>query len=102
MKSVNKNVCVIGGGISGVFFAILLRKSINCKITIFERQNKILKKLLQTGNGMCNLSNEELDDPSVGVKSYNTDLILPTLEKFNLDKLIETMNSLFLYGISSI
>ena len=54
----NKEVAIIGGGASGLFCAILLKEYIsNMNVTICEAQNKVGKKILQTGNGKCNICN---------------------------------------------
>ena len=52
-------VCIIGGGISGVICAIKASK--NNDVTIIERNNTLLKKLLLTGNGRCNYFNSNMD-----------------------------------------
>ncbi len=49
-------VGIIGGGASGLFLATLLEKS-NHEIILFERNNKLGRKLLITGKGRCNLLN---------------------------------------------
>ena len=57
----NKKLAIIGGGASGLCAAIeaqFFDKSID--ITIFERNAKVGKKLLATGNGRCNFTNENL------------------------------------------
>lgn len=55
------NIAIIGGGVSGVFLSTLLKKSLpNINVTIFESNERILKKLLATGNGRCNYSNIEI------------------------------------------
>jgi len=52
---------VIGGGASGVAAAITAKKNNpTLNVTILEKQSSILKKILQTGNGRCNLSNEDI------------------------------------------
>jgi len=54
-------IAVIGGGASGIATAIYAKRI--CKdnsVTVFERGDRILKKLLATGNGRCNLSNESI------------------------------------------
>ena len=54
-------IAVIGGGASGIAAAIYAKRN-NAKnsVTVFERGDRILKKLLATGNGRCNLSNESI------------------------------------------
>ncbi len=56
-----KRLAVIGGGASG--FAAAIETSINnphINVTIFDRMPKACKKILVTGNGRCNYSNENL------------------------------------------
>ena len=53
-------ISVIGGGMSGICAAILLART-GYEVTIYERQDRIGKKILLTGNGRCNLSNEEIN-----------------------------------------
>lgn len=53
-----KRVAVVGGGASGFAAAITIaRKSKDFTVTIYERLQKSLKKILATGNGRCNLTN---------------------------------------------
>lgn len=58
MSTVNaKSVCIVGGGAAGLFAAAeLLRSGVN--VTIFEHKNETGKKLLITGKGRCNLTND--------------------------------------------
>ncbi|CDZ74493.1 Flavoprotein family protein [Peptoniphilus sp. ING2-D1G] len=49
-------VAVVGGGISGCFAAIALKRG-GVDVEIIERKDRILKKMLATGNGRCNLTN---------------------------------------------
>lgn len=54
-------VAVIGGGASGVLAALRLKfNNSDIDVTIFEKNNKPLKKLGITGNGRCNLGNEDI------------------------------------------
>ncbi|MGN0555215.1 MAG: aminoacetone oxidase family FAD-binding enzyme [Candidatus Fimenecus sp.] len=56
-----KRVAVIGGGASGFAAAITIAEKANdFTVTIYEKLQKPLKKLLATGNGRCNLTNVEL------------------------------------------
>ena len=49
---------VIGAGASGLVVSIeLLKKFGKGSVAVFDRLDRVGKKLLQTGNGQCNLSN---------------------------------------------
>ena len=54
-----KKVFIIGGGASGLTAAIKASK--NFDVTIFEKNSKLGKKILITGNGKCNYWNENQD-----------------------------------------
>ena len=49
-------IAVIGGGASGMIVAITARKS-GKEVVVLERKERILKKVLITGNGRCNITN---------------------------------------------
>jgi predicted flavoprotein YhiN len=52
------DICIIGGGASGIIAAISARmENPHATIHILEKNDKLGKKLLATGNGRCNLSN---------------------------------------------
>lgn len=64
-----KRVGVIGGGASGIMASIAAAEN-GASVVLFERKDKIGKKILATGNGRCNFSNANLsqecyytDDP---------------------------------------
>lgn len=50
------DVAVIGGGASGMMAAITAARY-GAKVTIFEKNDRVGKKLLVTGNGKCNITN---------------------------------------------
>lgn len=54
-----RRVAVIGGGAGGLCAAIAAAEA-GAAVIIYERQNRVGKKLLKTGNGRCNMSNENL------------------------------------------
>ncbi|HAV92485.1 TPA: hypothetical protein DCW38_04815 [candidate division WOR-3 bacterium] len=60
MKTVKEfDVVIIGGGAAGLFACHLLSsKGINC--AVIEKNQRVGKKLLATGNGKCNLSNKDI------------------------------------------
>lgn len=56
-----KKLAIIGAGASGLCAAIEAQKTNpDLRITIFDRMQKCGKKILATGNGRCNFTNEDL------------------------------------------
>ncbi len=51
-----RNVAVIGGGAAGMMAAYAAAKA-GCKVTLFEHNEKLGKKLFITGKGRCNVTN---------------------------------------------
>ncbi len=49
-------ICIIGGGASGMIAAIVAKRN-GASVTILERNSRIGKKILATGNGRCNYTN---------------------------------------------
>ncbi len=78
-KRMAEETAVIGGGMAGICSAILLAEA-GIKVKLFERQDRIGKKLLLTGNGRCNLSNL-----SPGAEHYLTD------DKERLERILNTL-----------
>ncbi|MBR2349202.1 MAG: aminoacetone oxidase family FAD-binding enzyme [Clostridia bacterium] len=74
------DVVIIGGGISGMVCAITAARR-GKSVAILEKNDKIGKKLLATGNGKCNLANA---DSTVG--KYNTSFVDKILEQYPLEK----------------
>lgn len=52
-------IAIIGGGASGMLGAIIASRN-GAEATIYERMNRIGRKILATGNGRCNLTNVNL------------------------------------------
>lgn len=56
-----KHLAIIGAGASGICAALEAhRESTNIDITVFEKLPKAAKKILATGNGRCNFTNQNL------------------------------------------
>jgi predicted Rossmann fold flavoprotein len=60
-----QELAVVGGGASGAFAALAAaqtaeKKKIKVHIRIYEAADRVLKKILITGNGRCNLSNTDM------------------------------------------
>ncbi len=90
-----KDVVIIGGGASGLMCAITAKqKNKNISVAIIEKNDRIGKKLLSTGNGRCNLTNKNISlDNYCGsfkkqlkniLNEYNTDYILEFFKKLGL------------------
>lgn len=56
----NKNIAVIGGGAAGLTAAISAARR-GANVTIYERCDRVAKKILATGNGRCNMTNINAD-----------------------------------------
>ena len=52
------NVCIIGGGASGMAAAIYIKEKMpDLNVLLLEKKDVLGKKLSVTGNGRCNISN---------------------------------------------
>ena len=51
-------IAVIGGGAAGMMAAITAAR-LGAEVTIYERNDRVGKKILSTGNGKCNFSNRD-------------------------------------------
>lgn len=57
-----KKIAIIGAGASGLIASIISSKAnSNIKIVVYEKNEKIGKKILATGNGRCNITNREIN-----------------------------------------
>lgn len=75
-------IIIIGGGASGIYLSLLL-KDYGHDVAILESKDRILKKLLTTGNGRCNISNNSsLAGNPVMYSSHNKNYSFPPLQKY--------------------
>jgi hypothetical protein len=79
--STKKTIAIIGAGASGLFSSILLARK-GFSVIVFEKNNKVGKKLLATGNGRCNVTNQNISLKNFYSNS-NISMIKNTLENFN-------------------
>ncbi|OFI05370.1 ferredoxin--NADP reductase [Clostridium acetireducens DSM 10703] len=84
-------VLVIGGGAAGIIAAITAKDN-NCNVAILEKNDRIAKKILITGNGRCNISNSCIDFSRY--HSNNIDFFNTVLNTFNLKNTIDFFESL--------
>ena len=66
------DICVIGGGASGIAAAIAANmENPDASICIVEKKDKIGRKLLATGNGRCNFTNASCENVSETLGFFN-------------------------------
>ena len=56
-----QTVAIIGGGASGMIAALTASENKENQILLFEKEDRVGRKILSTGNGRCNLSNSNAD-----------------------------------------
>lgn len=84
MKS-NRKVAVIGGGASGMAAAITAKKH-GAQVVLFEKNDRVGKKILATGNGKCNLGNLTLSEEQYYCK--DREKLQKLLQKFSVEDTI--------------
>ena len=55
-----KKIAIIGAGASGMTAAIQAAR-MGARVTVYERNDRVGRKILSTGNGKCNFSNEKMN-----------------------------------------
>ena len=91
-------VLVIGGGASGMMAALTASEDPNNKVTLLERQSRVGRKLLATGNGRCNLSNIHAD-PS-HYYGENPDFVHNALTAFSAEDTLQFFRHLGLLTVT--
>ncbi len=89
---------VIGGGASGMMAALAAAQKEENRVLLFERQGRVGKKLLATGNGRCNLSNRNM-----GQTHYHgdaADFSQPALTAFSVEQTLSFLEGLGLYTVT--
>lgn len=75
-------IAIIGGGASGLTAAIAAKRANpRAQVTLFERNDRVGKKILSTGNGRCNISNCDLSPKHY--HSTQPELLRPILVLFD-------------------
>lgn len=82
-----RSVCVAGGGASGMMAAIAAARA-GAKVTLLEKNDRLGKKILMTGNGKCNLTNLDMGVSAYGIED-EASLAGKVLEQFDEKKLME-------------
>ena len=87
------NIIIIGAGPAGMVAAINAKNE-NNKVILIEKNDRVGKKLLATGNGRCNYTNLNLSENNYSSPSF----VKKTLEEFSNQDLI---NYFSLLGLES-
>lgn len=82
---------IIGGGASGMMAAVTAAEQPDHQVLLFERQSRVGKKLLATGNGRCNLTNLHTGDEFYHGASVS--FSSPALKAFPPEKTLEFFQS---------
>lgn len=86
------NIVIIGAGASGMAAAIQAAHNPENHIVLLERQSRVGKKLMATGNGRCNLTNT-----GATVSHYHgsdPDFVAPVLEQYPPEAVLAFFQSL--------
>ena len=78
------DLIIVGGGASGLIAAITA-KDFGIDVAIVEGTDRIGKKILTTGNGRCNISNNCIKSPFINYHSSNPDFPFTALDKLSLE-----------------
>ncbi|WP_313344143.1 NAD(P)/FAD-dependent oxidoreductase [Sedimentibacter sp.] len=84
-------IAVIGGGASGLIAAIAAARN-GAEVTIYEKLNRVGKKILATGNGRCNYTNLNMSIDRYHGK--NVKLAKAPMEFFDLNETLRFFESL--------
>lgn len=90
----NIRVCIIGGGASGMVAGITAGRN-GAEVTILEKNPRVGKKILATGNGRCNLTNINID-----ISRYHgnhPEFVYGPFARFGCEKAIEFFEGLGIY-----
>ena len=73
-------IIVVGGGFSGLIVAERLSEKYRGQVAVIERNDRVGKKILSTGNGRGNFTNEALSEKNYhSVEGFNS---LPAIKKY--------------------
>ncbi len=82
------DVIVIGGGASGIVSSVVLARK-GFRVAILEKNDRVGKKILATGNGKCNIMPAKLD-----ICAYNSSAVTQTFNKCTYENVREFWQSI--------
>jgi len=87
-----RTIGIIGGGASGLAAAVEAGRAGNVNIFLLEHKDKLGKKLLATGNGRCNLTNEKMGISCF--RSETPEIVREIIERFGYRETLEFFDGL--------
>jgi predicted Rossmann fold flavoprotein len=94
------DVAVIGGGAAGLTAAIVAARR-GARVVIIEKDRRVGSKILQTGNGRCNLTNTAIVGDSSGAAFYNApEFVAPILSRYDCEAIRAFFSGLGLMTIA--
>lgn len=91
-----KNVCVIGGGASGLMAAYAAAENGN-RVVLLEKNEKLGKKIYITGKGRCNITNDIPPDEFLQNVVHGAKFLTGAIYSFPPKKVVEFFES---HGLS--
>jgi len=82
--SILNNIAIVGAGASGLLASIILGQA-GFNVVVFDKNKKIGRKILATGNGKCNLSNKNISPCKF--HTTNKEFLKYSLNNFDYTKL---------------
>ena len=89
--SKKRRIGIIGGGAAGMMAAITAARC-GADVTILERNERLGKKLLATGNGKCNFTNSAMDKACYD--GEDTDKAWDVISRFGVEETVSFFQSL--------
>ena len=89
---------IIGGGASGMAAALAATENSDVQVILFERQARLGRKLMATGNGRCNLTN--LHAAEGGYHGDDAAFASYALAAFDPEKTLQWFRSLGLFTVA--
>jgi len=88
----NFDVAIVGGGAAGLAAAVKIKQLNNkLSVAVLEKNDRVAKKLLTTGNGQCNITNRFAE-----ASKYHGDneIFNPLFQKYGLDYTLQFFESI--------
>ena len=86
------NIIIVGGGVAGMIAAITAANNGNI-VTILEKNSELGKKILITGNGRCNFTNEYMKGDCYSSSLNNSDEVSRHITREFADAILNRFNN---------